>query len=61
MPKEAEKLLENQSLGVSARVTSERMQRAGVSVSADVITARPKSSKSAAALPKQIIRRLAGG
>jgi hypothetical protein len=61
MPKDAKKLLENQSLGVSARVTSERMQRAGVSVSADVLGSKPQASKSAAALSRQVIKRLAGG
>lgn len=60
MPNEAKQLLGNQSLGVSARVTSERMRNAGVSVSADVLAPKPKPSKSAAALPQQVIKQLAG-
>lgn len=60
MPSSAKKLLENQSVGLSARIASERLNKAGVTVGADLVGKKHQSSQSAKALPKDFIRRIAG-
>jgi hypothetical protein len=55
MPSSAKKLLENQSVGLS-----ERLNKAGVKVGADLVGKKHQSSESAKALPKDFIRRIAG-
>lgn len=59
-PSSAKKLLENQSVGLSARIASERLNKAGVTVGADLVGKKHQLSRSAKALPKDFIRRIAG-
>ena len=59
MPKIAIKLLGNQSVEISQRVTNVRLRKAGVTIGKDMSLKRKKSSTTSA-VPQETIRRLAG-
>jgi hypothetical protein len=58
MPKDAEKLLENVSLGLAAAVADKRLEKAGVVV--DLKGRETGKAKPTTKLPPDLIKRLAG-